>query len=98
MAMTTGASDALLFRPDMMDPSQPSGLWWCKDAEDMQTVGMNAVCKGILAEWKELEPWMEYINSFPLHPDRDTTGAGTGYSSRRAGGKGVHPDYHPYSR
>ena len=65
MAMTTGASDALLFRPDMMDPSQPSGLWWCKDAEDMQTVGMNAVCKGILAEWKELEPWMEYINSFP---------------------------------
>ena len=65
MAMTTGASDSLLFRPDMMDPSQPSGLWWCKDAEDMQTVGMNAVCKGILAEWKELEPWMEYINSFP---------------------------------
>ena len=52
MAMTTGASDSLLFRPDMMDPSQPSGLWWCKDAEDMQTVGMNAVCKGILAEWK----------------------------------------------
>lgn len=63
--MDIGQSDSLLCRPELMDPSQPSGLWWCQNAQDMMAVGMNAVCKSITAPWKDLECYSEYINQFP---------------------------------
>ena len=38
-----------------MDPQvEPFGWYWCKDAEDMQAVGVNAVCKALLTPWREL--------------------------------------------
>ena len=46
--MITG-NESLLFEPRFMDPQvEPFGLYWCKDAEDMQAVGANAVCKALL--------------------------------------------------
>ena len=52
--MITG-NESLLFEPRFMDPQvDPFGLYWCKDAEDMQAVGVNAVCKALLTPWREL--------------------------------------------
>lgn len=58
--------EALLFYEKFMAPELPSGLWWCQDVEDMQTVSTNAVCKSSIAEWKDLEHWTEYIDTFPF--------------------------------
>ena len=78
--MTTGPNnEKLLFHPEFMDPDQPPfGLFWCKDAEDMQAVQINAVCKGLLTPWRELGEWSELICRFhyvlvavPPGPERD---------------------------
>lgn len=66
--MITGPAtenEALLCLPRFMDPSLPTGLWWCKDAEDVQVVGTNAVCKALLADWGELARYADYIGQFP---------------------------------
>lgn len=63
--MGIGHAEALIFRPEFMNPKEPTGLWWCKDAEDVQTVSINAVCKSMMAEWKELDTYKEYVNEFP---------------------------------
>lgn len=57
--MITGPNnEKLLFRPEFMDHSQPPfGLFWCKDADDMQAVQINAVCKELLTPWQELGEW-----------------------------------------
>lgn len=63
--MITG-NESLLFEPRFMDPQvEPFGLYWCKDAEDMQAVGVNAVCKALTAPWRELGAWSEFICRFP---------------------------------
>ena len=49
-----------------MDPqAEPFGLYWCKDAEDMQAVGVNAVCKALLTPWRELAEWSEFVCQYP---------------------------------
>lgn len=64
--MTTGPNEALLYREEFMDPTvEPYGLWWCKDAEDMADVGINAVCKSILATWPEVGEWAEWVSQYP---------------------------------
>lgn len=63
--MGIGQGEALLCLPEFMNPEEPTGLWWCKDAEDVKTVSINAVCKSMLAEWKELDAYKEYVNNFP---------------------------------
>ena len=69
--MITGNSDgALVFRPEMMDPSASTGLWWCATAEDAQAVGTNAVCLSLLAKWSDLEPWKEWVEQFPYTAGR----------------------------
>lgn len=59
------ASDALLYRPEMMDPSLPTGLWWCKDAEDVAAIGVNAVCKSILSSWSDMSSAEEWVSQYP---------------------------------
>ena len=60
MAQTTGTrysgETVLLYRPEFMDPSDPMGLWWCLDPEDVQAVTVNAVSKAVLASWEEVGP------------------------------------------
>ena len=63
--MITG-NESLLFEPRFMDPQvEPFGLYWCKDAEDMQAVGANAVCKALLTPWRELAEWSEFVCQYP---------------------------------
>ena len=61
--MTTG--DELIYRPEMMDPTLPTGLWWCKDAEDVGAVNINAVCKSLLAPWSALRNSAEFAEQYP---------------------------------
>lgn len=65
--MITGpANENLLFEPRFMDPqAEPYGLFWCKDAEDMKAVGVNAVCKALTVPWKELGEWAEFVCQYP---------------------------------
>lgn len=65
--MITGPNNEnLLFEPRFMDPhTEPFGLYWCRDAEDMQAVGVNAVCKALAASWRELGAWSEFICQYP---------------------------------
>lgn len=63
--MIIGPNDALLYRPEFMDPGEPTGLWWCKDAVDMDVVGINAVCKSLTAAWSALNNWEEWVAQFP---------------------------------
>ena len=43
--MITG-NESLLFDPRFMDPqAEPYGLFWCANAEDVQAIQINAVCK-----------------------------------------------------
>ena len=37
------AADVLTFDAKFIDPEQPTGLWFCANAEDVQTVSINAV-------------------------------------------------------
>ena len=64
--MITGPDSSLLFEPRFMDPqAEPYGLYWCRDAEDVQAVSVNAVCKALAAPWRELEAWSEFICQYP---------------------------------
>lgn len=71
----------ILFDPKRMDPNQPT-LWWCLDAEDVLTVGENAVCKAATVSWAELEESGDVLSEIiglyefvlvcaPPGPDRD---------------------------
>ena len=63
--MTSSGNDALLFRPEFMDPEQPSGLWWCANVLDMEAVQINAVCKAAGVPWSEVNAWGGWLAQFP---------------------------------
>ena len=63
--MMTGTDSVLLYRPEFISPTEPTGLWWCQDAEDVQAVAINAVCKGSLADWAEVGQCSEFVEQFP---------------------------------
>ena len=63
--MITG-NESLLFESRFMDPNaEPYGLYWCKNAEDMQAVCVNAVCKALTVPWRELAEWSEFVEQYP---------------------------------
>lgn len=62
--MTTGSGSPLIYRPEFISPSEPTGLWWCQDAEDVRAVAINAVCKGTLAEWADVGRCSEFVEQF----------------------------------
>ncbi len=63
--MVTPNNGALIYDDHFINPSEPTGLWWCKDAEDVQAIGVNAVCKGITSSWQEVSAWENWVNQFP---------------------------------
>lgn len=67
--------DILLFEPRFIDPALTTGLWWCQSPEDVQAVGLNAVCMSISAHWEDVQYCSEWIKQFPYifvaSPDRD---------------------------
>lgn len=62
--MISSCEDVLLYLPQFVDPMQEAGLWWCKDAEDVQTIAINAVCKSCLATWDDVARCKEFIEQF----------------------------------
>lgn len=63
--MMTGIDSPLLYRPEFISPSEPTGLWWCQDAEDVQAVAINAVCKSTPADWADVGRCSEFVEQFP---------------------------------
>lgn len=41
MTSQSDISLLLTFRAEMIDPSLPTGLWWCATPEDAAAVGIN---------------------------------------------------------
>lgn len=56
----------LTYRPEMMDPALPSGLWFCSDLLDVQAVDINAVCLGLGCGWEDLKHCREFLSQFKL--------------------------------
>ncbi|MBD5155626.1 MAG: AAA family ATPase [Oscillibacter sp.] len=59
-------SDVLYFQERFVDPSLNTGLWWCLDYDDMETVQINAVCKAMSATWGEVAQCREFVGQFPF--------------------------------
>lgn len=62
--MESDISQLLTFRSDMMDPSLPTGLWWCATPEDAAAVSINAVCKSPYAAWEDINQCLDLIGQF----------------------------------
>ena len=59
-------SDILFFQDRFIDPSLNTGLWWCLDYNDMESVQINAVCKAMSASWGEVAQYREFVGQFPF--------------------------------
>ena len=59
------AQSFLTFDPHFIDPAQPTGLWFCVTAEDVQAVGINAVKLAAGANWGDLRRCEGFFKSFP---------------------------------
>lgn len=64
--MTSEQYDPLLYDPSFIDPSLNTGLWWCKDAEDVFSVQINAFCFATGYTWKDLNQCADFIKQFPF--------------------------------
>lgn len=58
-------SQWLVYEPRFIDPSRPTGVWFCEDAQAVQAVGVNAVCLPTLGHWNDLYQCTEFFNRFP---------------------------------
>lgn len=54
----------LCYDPALMDPAKPTGLWFCVNAEDVQAVGVNAVCLPTGGSWNGLDQCERFIAAF----------------------------------
>lgn len=59
------ASNGILYFPEKIDPSLPTGLWWCIDPDDVLCVETNAVCKSGYAEWNDVGKDAKFVEQFP---------------------------------
>ena len=68
-------NDVLLCEPRMIDPSMSTGLWWCQSPEDVQAVGVNAVCLSVTRRWEDVKNCGDWLSQFPFvfvaSPDRE---------------------------
>ncbi|MEA4955027.1 MAG: AAA family ATPase [Pseudoflavonifractor sp.] len=58
-------SDVLVYESRFLDPSLSTGLWFCEDAEAVQTVGVNAVSLALTAKWNDLCKCADFFKPFP---------------------------------
>lgn len=66
MSSNGSTSSPLIYLERFIDPEQPSGLWWCATAEDVQTVSINAVSKAVLASWDDVgTAGRDFVMRFP---------------------------------
>lgn len=65
MSKIPDVSQFLLYEDRMMDPSRPTGLWFCASVYDVQTVGINACCLHMAGDWDDLNGCREFFELFP---------------------------------
>ncbi len=59
------AQSFLTFDRLFMDPRQPTGLWLCETAEDVQAAGINAVKLADGGRWEDLARCEGFFRAFP---------------------------------
>ena len=59
------ATEHLVYYPRFIDPSQPTGLWFCDSPIEMDAVKINAVCLPTGAAWDELNQCTDFFAAFP---------------------------------
>lgn len=68
MTHSSNISEVLLATSEIfIDEDSWNGLWWCRDAEDVQAVCFNAVCKSAYAAWDDVAAapdCVEFIRKF----------------------------------
>ena len=55
-------SEVLLYDPAFLDPSLPTGFWFCADPEDVLAVQVNAGCLRTLGSWEYIGRYVSLIN------------------------------------
>ena len=55
---------SLLLTYGEVDPSSPIGLIWCVTQDDVESVGLNAICKSFYAEWDRMAECADFIDRF----------------------------------
>lgn len=84
------AMEVLAFEPRFLDPTLPSGLWFCDNAETVHAVEINAVCLSSGAEWEDLSKIQPFLQAFPyiviVAPDPGTRKKMTDELRRRVAG------------
>ena len=62
--MSYDVTQWLTYRPEMMDPALPSGLWFCSDLLDVQAVDINAACLGLGCSWEDLKHCRDFLAQY----------------------------------
>ena len=57
-------SQVLLFDPKFLDPSQPTGFWFCSDPEDVLAIQINAGCLRTLGDWNTIGQYEPFFLQF----------------------------------
>lgn len=57
-------TDWITYLPEAMDPTRPTGLWYCHSIYDVDAVKINAFCLSITGEWDDLLHCTEFFKSF----------------------------------
>lgn len=58
-------TEYLTYEPRLIDPSLPTGLWFCENAEAVQVVGVNAVSLPLAGSWNDLNKCRAFFEPFP---------------------------------
>ena len=57
-------SEVLLYDPAFLDPSLPTGFWFCSDPEDVLAVQVNAGCLRTLGSWEYIGRYEAFFLRF----------------------------------
>ncbi len=57
-------SEVLLYDPKFLDPSQPTGFWFCSEAEDVLAIQINAGCLRTLGDWNTIGQYEPFFLQF----------------------------------
>ena len=62
-------SEVLLYDPAFLDPSLPTGFWFCADPEDVLAVQVNAGCLRTLGSWEYIGRYLMARHANPKMPE-----------------------------
>lgn len=59
-----GVEEALLYDPKFLDHSLPTGFWFCRDAQDVMAIQVNAGCLRDPGGWERIGRYESFFLSF----------------------------------